>query len=222
MCRHLRTEMTTESLALRPLQLDTLEALREALRQGHRRVLLYAPTGFGKSTGFGTPILMADGHVKAVQNVVVGDRLLGPDGRGRKVLSLGRGREAMFRVTPKKGDAFTCNASHILSLRKTPGTDGLMLADGRHIDAQADAVNVRLDTLLASSKTARHCLKGWRPAAFEFAEVPAVPLPVDAYWLGAWLGDGHMTGPSISKPSCNMTRWWIRHAEEIGASDVGL
>ena len=36
-------------LKLRPLQEDTLAKLREAFAQGHRSVLLYGPTGFGKT-----------------------------------------------------------------------------------------------------------------------------------------------------------------------------
>lgn len=37
------------ALTLRPLQVTILESLREAFRAGHRAVMLYAPTGFGKT-----------------------------------------------------------------------------------------------------------------------------------------------------------------------------
>lgn len=37
------------ALSLRPLQLKAVEAVRQAFRDGHRCVVLYAPTGFGKS-----------------------------------------------------------------------------------------------------------------------------------------------------------------------------
>lgn len=36
-------------LELRPLQLATLDKLRESMRAGHRSILLYGPTGFGKT-----------------------------------------------------------------------------------------------------------------------------------------------------------------------------
>ena len=39
--------------------------------------LLDAPVGIGKCLGFGTPILMADGSIKAVQNIGVGEMLMG-------------------------------------------------------------------------------------------------------------------------------------------------
>lgn len=37
------------ALVLRPLQESTIEALRQSFRSGHRAVMLYGPTGFGKT-----------------------------------------------------------------------------------------------------------------------------------------------------------------------------
>ncbi len=61
-------------LALRPLQVDTLEALREAFRQGHRRTLLYAPTGFGKTEM--AIALMKGAHDKQKRAAMVLDRIV--------------------------------------------------------------------------------------------------------------------------------------------------
>ena len=75
--------------------------------------------GFGKCVGFDTPIIMYDGSKKMVQDIKVGDQLMGDDSTPRNVLSLARGREMMYRVTPKKGDPYVVNESHILSLKIT-------------------------------------------------------------------------------------------------------
>lgn len=74
--------------------------------------------GAGKCLGLNTEILMHDGSIKLVQDVIVGDRLMGPDGTARNVLSLARGREEMFTVVQGRGQPYTVNASHILSLRR--------------------------------------------------------------------------------------------------------
>lgn len=79
-------------------------------------VLVSAHTGFGKCLGRGTEVLLFDGSVKKIENVVVGDVLCGDDSHPRTVLSLARGREAMARITNDVGESFTCNKSHILSL----------------------------------------------------------------------------------------------------------
>ena len=77
--------------------------------------------GMGKCFAKGTPIMMHDGKCKSVEDVQVGDFLMGPDGKSRKVLSLGRGQEAMYRVSQIYGDDYVVNESHILSLLNEAG-----------------------------------------------------------------------------------------------------
>jgi DNA repair protein RadD len=201
-------------LSLHSDQEAVLEKARQAFRDGHTRVLLYGATGFGKSLRKGTLVIMADGTLKAIEDVRAGDQLLGPDGGVRNVLSLGRGRETMYEVKPVKGDPYYVNASHILSLRKT-GVDGLTLADGTRIPRDADVVNVNVETLAQSNKTARHCLKGWRAPAVQFHRPPQ-ELPVDPYILGIWLGDGSSAGPTIHKPNGPMVEEWKRYGASLG------
>ena len=68
--------------------------------------------------------MMHDGTIKLVQDILVGDKLMGDDSTPRNVLSLARGRETMYKVIPTKGDSYTVNESHILSLKciKTNGS----------------------------------------------------------------------------------------------------
>lgn len=78
--------------------------------------LIKLSCGGGKCLGFNTPIMMADGSIKMVQDIVVGDKLMGDDSKPRNVLSLARGREQMYRIIQENGDDYTVNSSHILSL----------------------------------------------------------------------------------------------------------
>ena len=65
----------------------------------------------------GTRVLLRDGRAVAVEEVEVGDELLGDDGRsGRRVERLCRGHGAMFRVLPARGESFVVNGDHVLSL----------------------------------------------------------------------------------------------------------
>lgn len=106
-------------MKLRPPQIKTLSALAASLRQGHRKIVVQAPTGMGKCLGYGTLILMFDGRAGPVQDVRPGDRLMGPDSLPRTVLSTHRGRGPRYRVVPTKGDPYIVNESHILSLQIT-------------------------------------------------------------------------------------------------------
>jgi hypothetical protein len=66
------------ALSLRPYQVNAINQTRQRLAQV-RSVLINAPTGAGKCLGKGTPVLMYDGKIKAVEDVCAGDQLMGPD-----------------------------------------------------------------------------------------------------------------------------------------------
>jgi len=70
--------------------------------------------GTGKCLGRDTLLLMYDGYQKKVQDVSVGEYLLGDDSTPRRVLSTCQGRERMYRIqTPTF--SYIVNESHQLS-----------------------------------------------------------------------------------------------------------
>lgn len=79
--------------------------------------MIGAPTRYGKCHTKGTKVLMHDFSTKSVENVRVGDKLMGPDMHPRTVKALGTGVEKSYMVKPEYGEPFGCNESHILSLR---------------------------------------------------------------------------------------------------------
>ena len=97
-------------------QIEPVNALLSACKQSGGGILK-AGTGSGKCNGVDTPILMFDGSIKMVQDIVVGELLMGDDSTPRKVLSLARGRDIMYDIIPTKGEKYTVNQEHILCLR---------------------------------------------------------------------------------------------------------
>lgn len=75
--------------------------------------VIVAPTGCHAK---GTKILMSNKIFNNVEDIVVGDKLFGPDGKERNVLALHRGHEEMFSIEPICGKSFVVNKGHILSL----------------------------------------------------------------------------------------------------------
>ena len=198
---------------LYPYQDDAMNAVRHAIAEGHKRICLVSPTGSGKCLAKDTPVMLASGEIVPVQNIRTGDQLMGDDGTPRAVLSTCSGEDEMFRVTPKKGDAYVVNSAHILSLRNTSGGDGMFLSDGTHIEKGQDVVDVELQNYLKSNGTVKHCLKGYRAEQIDLFHRPFETITIDPYCLGAWLGDGTQTKWAISKPECNMVRRWIEYSE---------
>jgi hypothetical protein len=166
-------------------------------------VLLIGGASSGKCWQKGTPILLFDGTIKNVEDIRVGDLLMGPDSNPRKVTSLSTGRETMYRVEPRFGSAFVCNASHILCLEKslrTPETrkrtNGTSYTKPNIRYPGEDQVNVSVLDYLKWSKTRKRAYKLYRSHVIKFP--PGKGLPLDPYFLGIWLGDGHSRGPTVT------------------------
>jgi len=81
--------------------------------------ILEVPCGRGKCLAKDTPVLMFDGTIKNVQDVVIGDKLMGDDSTGRTVISLANGQEMMYKIKEVNGyeNEYIVNESHILSLK---------------------------------------------------------------------------------------------------------
>jgi len=120
----------------------------------------------------GTKILMFDGSLKSVEEVVAGDLLLGPDSAPRTVKSLVRGRGNMFKVNPKKGEPWVCSENHILVLR--------------NVEAKKEVKMTALQYFNLTERQKRKYVL-FRSKQLSFVEKGNVFEP----WLmGYWLGDG--------------------------------
>lgn len=193
-------------IRLRSYQEELIAGIRAELASPSvRRVLAVLPTGGGKCLGRGTPVIRYDGTVVQVEDVAVGDLLMGPDSRPRRVVSLAHGSEMLYRVVPNKGDPYVVNESHILSLKMTPRETG----DDRPV------VNICVRDYLTSNKTFKHCAKGWRaPANF-----PACgELSVDPYMMGVWLGDGSSDHFTVTTGDPEICQELIAYAGVLGAT----
>lgn len=166
-------------------------------------VLMVGGAGSGKSWRRGTGVLLETGHIKKVEDIIVGDRLLGPDSTVRRVTALGRGIETFYKVTPTKGEPFFCNESHILTLKSSDKTyvetriraDGSIYIKPPRYGGQ-EIINVPVKEYLTWSKRKKNVYKLYRADNITFPSGPTLPL--DPYILGVWLGDGTSNTPSIT------------------------
>jgi len=111
-----------------------------------------------------TKVLMFNGKWKRVDSISVGEQVMGIDNTPRTVLSTTNGVEEMFSVSHKiGGDTYVVNKSHILALESQ---------SGRKINKNILSYN-QFDF-------------GYRVSH----NLPEAILPIDPYFLGAWLGDG--------------------------------
>lgn len=168
---------------LRPYQKSASDAaIRAFNKKKARSGIIIEPTGCHEK-GYG--ILMYDGSIKKVEDIVVGDVVMGNDGTPRNVLSLHHGKDMMYKITPRKGEPFVVNGGHILSLVRTN--------DGTIFDNTLNEISVT--DYLSKSKTYKHIHKLHRCEAVKFDKETNVPHP---YLLGLYLGDGSSANGSFS------------------------
>ena len=72
--------------------------------------------GIGKCFQKGTKILMYSGKIKNVENIQVGDMLMGDDSTPRNVITLGTGEDIMYEIKNIIGEKYVVNSQHILCL----------------------------------------------------------------------------------------------------------
>lgn len=176
----------------------------------------------GKCFRLGTPVMMNDGTVRAVEEIGVGDLVMGDDGTARRVLTLARGMDDMYTLVPKRKGypSTTVTGQHILCLKYTnQGSIGgwkygkrVSYFDGtkaklkkftkedevREFVASIDRDQVfemTVEQYLALPEYLKHHLVCYRvPVDFAVTEEPLF----DPWVIGAWLGDGHSAGARMT------------------------
>ena len=193
---------------------------------------LVGTAGTGKCFSKDTLILMYDGSMRKVQEVEVGEKVMGDDSTPRNVLSLGEGQDEMYKITPTKGDSYTVNSEHILCL-KWSGKPRVYRRKERennwyinYFDAKeikrctkklsseeegrellerinyTPYVNIEVNKYLKLGKDIQNQLKGYS-VGVEFEEKEVF----DPYLIGLWLGDGSSNGPEITNQESTVIRY---------------
>lgn len=147
-------------------------------------IIIAARPAMGKCLGRGTKVLMYDGSLKKVEDVKVGDQLMGDDSTPRNVLSTTSGKEQMYWVRQNKAIDYRVNESHILSLKRSRN-------EGPH--KNGDVLNINVKEYLEKSDKFKSNYKGYK-VAVNFNEKE---LNIEPYFLGLWLGDGASRKVSI-------------------------
>lgn len=157
-----------------------------------------------------TPILMYDLSVKKIQNIKIGDLLMGDDSKPRKVLELYNGYEELYKVHQNKADNYIVNENHILVLQYT--NKGLRKERNNSPDKNnGKIIEVPIKEYLKFAKSKKYRLKGVKTKLY-FEETPVV---IDPYWMGLWLGDGtkHRTG--ITTADKEIKNYIYKYAEKL-------
>ena len=163
--------------------------------------IIAARPSMGKCLGKGTRIIMFDGTLKNVEDIVVGDILMGDNSKPRNVISITTGIEMMYFIKQNRAINYRVNESHILSVKKSR-VEGL--------GNKNDIIDIPVLEYIQKSNKWKSSHKGYK-VSIEFNEQE---LPFDPYFLGLWLGDGKTDGIQIFNTDIEIVHFLRKYAKE--------
>lgn len=119
------------------------QAIFDFIEHGNGNLVVEAAAGSGKCLGRDTLVLMHDGSRKKVQDIVVGDLLMGDDQTPRTVLSTTQGEGMLKKIIPQRGEPWICNDVHVLTLRKIGKRNGKQAT--RYVDIPINEFQDKVD-----------------------------------------------------------------------------
>ena len=174
----------------------------------YNKLCINAARDHGKCEAVGTKVRMYDGTIKKVEDLKIGDLLMGVDSKPRRVVQLHRGfDDNMFRIDQSKGDSYTVNSKHICTMIEI-GKRGKSLEEHeKHI------VDVDIPTLLSySDNFLSERIRGFKVAW----EAPEREVLIEPYFLGYWLGDGNSNNQKITTEDVEVVKYLEEYAERLG------
>ena len=171
-----------------------------------KNIFVTGQGGVGKCLGVDTPVVMYDGTTKKIQDIKVGELVMGDDSNKRTVLSVTRGFGHLYSVSNDNGDSFIANEDHILTfkiMRKIinrgnmyvllwGNTEGILLS--RYFNNKNDAEIYGLSIPLYADIPLIKCLrksdtwKNYFRSVYATLKFDDKNVEVDPYILGLWLG----------------------------------
>lgn len=174
--------------------------------------LIMGASALGKCLGRGTKVVMFDGRIKNVEDILPGEELMGDDSTPRKVLSTTNGFGKLYRIMPAKGDSWVCNEHHILTLKSSLNKRN---GDGKTLSStysNGRVTDIPIKDFINASKTFQHHFKQFSvPIRFEYKEVE-----YDPYIYGLWLGDGGVNNPVLHNVDPVIIKTWCDYFIEKG------
>jgi glycosyltransferase involved in cell wall biosynthesis len=124
----------------------------------------------------GTKVLMFDGSIKNVEDVELGDKLMGPDSKERNVIKLFRGKSEMVKIIPKNGKEITVTTDHLLHLKTN------------RLKKREEFLTIKVKDYDSLYDLEKYDYNLYRSEV----EFPHAEVLLEPYFIGAMLGDGSL------------------------------
>ena len=190
---------------LRPYQEQTKKDIEKFLLDSpYKKALDLKPVGCHSK---GYKVFMADGSLKNVEDIKIGDKLMGPDSKSRRVIELYNGKDEFYKLTLKNIEILL-NKDHVLHLVRTGDN-----YKRKSIENQFPKIlNVSIIDYLKWTKNKKSYYKIKRCG---FSLNSSDNIYIEPYYFGLWLGDGSVNSTDITTDNHNIKKYLREYAERL-------
>ena len=153
----------------------------------------------------GTKVLMFDGSIKNVEDIKIGDQIMGDDGETpRTVQKLYHDEDEMYEICPKRGTSYTVNSRHPLVLK----------SKGYNNSDKDKIIEIPVIEYINSNKSFKiqyHCFRSSGVNCWIDNNIS-----IDPYFLGVWLGDGTSALLNITNIDTEILNFCENYIKSLG------
>lgn len=156
----------------------------------------------GKCFAKGTRFVMFDGSIKNVEDIIIGDILMGPDSKPRTVLATKQGRDEMFKITPGNGESHIVNSKHPIRIIYRKAYGNIVREE---LVTAPDYIK-----MIQEHPRWRECY-ALEKTGVEFEHKDVL---IDPYIFGLWIGDGASDDSYITNEDPEVIETIYKYAED--------
>lgn len=156
----------------------------------------------GKCFAKGTRFVMFDGSIKNVEDIIIGDILMGPDSKLRTVLATKQGRDEMFKITPGNGESHIVNSKHPIRTIYRKAYGNIVREE---LVTAPDYIK-----MIQEHPRWRECY-ALEKTGVEFEHKDVL---IDPYIFGLWIGDGASDDSYITNEDPEVIETIYKYAED--------
>ncbi len=163
-------------------------------------------TSQGKCFKKGTEIVMFSGRLKNIEDIEIGDLVMGTNSSPHKVMSTHNGYDDMWEIQQHHGINYTVNSEHILALRKSDYAERY-----RFYPNYDKFINIPIKEYINKNQMFKKHFQGYR-VGVDFIEMDVL---IEPYFLGVWLGDGDVGRTAITTVDKEISDYLYQYADVL-------
>jgi hypothetical protein len=160
----------------------------------------------------GDRIILSNGVIKNIEDIKIGDYVIGKDGNPKKVLNFFQGVDDLYKIIPKnRRTPITVTKNHLLHLTFTN-------RGGKYNKKWNTFENISVENYLNKSKYYKHISKlVYSKSEIEFNYIKT-ECNLSPYFIGLYLGDGHTGACAITNSDKICVNEIYRESNKFGMS----